>query len=400
VVGAEGETAAPPRAVPRRPTRAPRLRESRFEDYAQIAALESRFDLAVKPYDEWVHLWQGNPLYRELKTDWPIGWVLEDEDGKIVGSMGNIPLLFELAGRRILAASGRHWVAETEHRSTSILLLDRLITQPHIDLYVNTTVSSASVPAVKALGCCRVPVGIWDEVAYGITNYLGCFKCLVAGKNPLGFPLWEGSWMHLKAMRALLSKLPSHQFSKASLKNSMTGLREFDVDVIACADLDERFDNFWEDLKRNNPHMLLAVRSREFLRWHFKYAVLGNRVWIATIADGSRLIAYAIFLRTSNTRTGIKQVKLVDYQSLDGSPAMLGALVSWAFERCRSEGIHILENTGRWLEKGEFFTNAAPYRRKLPAWQYFYRINNPALGAPLSDKNAWAPSLFDGDATL
>ena len=166
------------RAVPRRARCASRLRETRFEDYHQVAALESRFNLAVKPYDEWVHLWQGNPLYRELKTDWPIGWVLEDEDGKIVGSMGNIPLLFELNGRRILAASGRHWVAETAHRSSSILLLDRLITQPQIDLYVNTTVSSVSVPPVTALGCSRMQVGIWDEVAYWITNYPGCFKSL------------------------------------------------------------------------------------------------------------------------------------------------------------------------------------------------------------------------------
>jgi hypothetical protein len=398
VIDVERELAS--RAVPRRARCASRLRETRFEDYHQVAALESRFDLAVKPYNEWVHLWQGNPLYRELKTDWPIGWVLEDEDGKIVGSMGNIPLLFELNGRRILAASGRHWVAETAHRSSSILLLDRLITQPQIDLYVNTTVSSVSVPPVTALGCSRMQVGIWDEVAYWITNYPGCFKSLVARKNPFAFPLWEGSWTQLKAMGALLSKLPSHQFSKAFSRSGGTALRDFDVEVIACSDFDERFDKFWEDLKRINPHMLLAVRSREFLRWHFKYAMLGSRVWIATIADGSRLSAYAIFSKTCNAGTGITQVKLVDYQALDGSPAMLGPFMSWALKRCRSEGIHILEHTGRWLEKGEFFENAAPYRRKLPSWQYFYRVNNPALRAALSDKNVWGPSLFDGDATL
>jgi hypothetical protein len=383
-----------------RPSRAARLREARFEDYHQIAALESRFDLGVKPYDEWVHLWQGNPLYRELKPDWPIGWVLEDENGKIVSSMGNIPLLFELNGRRILAASGRHWVAETAHRSSSILLLDRLINQPQIDLYVNTTVSSVSVPPVTALGCSRMQVGTWDEVAYWITNYLGCFKSLVTGKNPFAVPLLEQCWTHLKAMGALLSKLPSQQFPRTSTKNRMAAGRGSDVDVRACADFDDRFDIFWEDLKKNNPHTLLAVRSSEFLRWHFKHAVLGNRLWIATIEDGSRLIAYAIFFKTTNVTAGLKQVKLVDYQALDGSPALLGPIVFWALERCRSEGIHMLEHSGRWLEKGEFFEQAAPYRRKLPSWQYFYRINNPALTPTLSDKNVWAPSLFDGDATL
>ena len=388
---------APPKSVMTRPARAPRLREARFEDYHQIAALESRFDLGVKPYDEWVHLWQGNPLYRELSPDWPIGWVLEDDEGKIVGSMGNIPLSFELNGRRILAASGRHWVAETEHRSTSILLLDTLIAQPKIDLYVNTTVSSVSVPPVTALGCSRMQVGIWDEVAYWITDYIGCLKSLLTGKNPFALTFGQ-SWTHVKAVGALLSKIPSRQFSRTSIKTPVTAGR--DLEVTTCADFDDRFDIFWEDLKKSNPHTLLAVRSREFLSWHFKHAALGNRLWIATIEDGSRVIAYAIFLKTTNATTGLKQAKLVDYQALDGTQLMLGPFMSWALKRCRSEGIHILEHSGRWMEDGEFFEQAAPYRRKLPSWQYFYRVNNAALRPALSDKNAWAPSLFDGDATL
>ena len=400
MIGEERETTTRSNALARTRRRASRIREARFDDYPQIAALESRFDLAVKPYDEWAHLWQGNPLYQELKTQWPIGWVLEEEDGKIVGSMGNIPLLYELNGRRVLAASGRHWVAETEHRSASILLLDTLITQPSIDLYVNTTVSSASVPAVTALGCSRVPVGVWDEVAYWITNYQGCLKSFVAGGNPLGLRLWEGSWTHLKAIGTLFSKLPRRNFSKATLRNGVTEARQLHFAVRACADFDEDFDRFWEELKKKNPHTLLAVRSREFLRWHFKFALLRNEVWIATVADGSQLMAYAIFLKTSNARTGIKQVKLVDYQALVDSPAMIGAFVSWALARCRAEGIHILEHTGRWLEKDEFFAQAAPYRRKLASWQYFYRISDPSLRAPLSDEHTWAPALFDGDATL
>jgi hypothetical protein len=397
MIGVKGKTEFSQAPEVSKRCRAPRIREAHFDDYHQIANLESRFDLAAKPYEEWVHLWENNPLYQELKADWPIGWVLEDGQGNIVGSMGNIPLLYELDGRRILAASGRHWVAEKEYRSASILLLDRLITQPLIDLYVNTTVSAASVPSVIALGCSPMQVGIWDEVAYWITNYLGCFTTLLTGKNPLAFSFWRGSWRHLKATGTLLARVSCHQPSKQSLNDDD---RDFHADVRACADFDDRFDGFWDELKRTNPHQLLALRSRQFLRWHFKYAILANRLWIATVTDGPRLIAYGIFSKTSNTATGLKQVKLVDYQALDANPGILGILVSWALDRCRSEGIQIFEHTGRWLEKGEFFQTEAPYRRKLPSWQYFYRVNNPGLKTVLSEKNVWAPFLFDGDATL
>ena len=391
-----------------KPKRAPKLREARLEDYEQIAALESRFGLTAKPYNEWVHLWQGNPVYRELKTDWPIGWVFEDQDGKIVASVGNIPLLYELDGRRILVASSRSWVADVEHRSVSLLLLDNLIRQRQVDLFLSNTVGDKAVAAITAYGCSPIPVGIWDEVAYWITNYRGFFQSIVAMKNyrltrPFAFPSWEGSWTRLKALRARLSKPLSYPLSAAAfLKDRLakTSVREGEVEVKLCTDFDDRFDSFWEEVKRNNRHVLLAVRTREVLEWHFKYALLGNRLWIVTAVDGPRLVAYAIFEKSVNPRSGFKQVNLVDYLSLEDGTSMLEPLLAWTLRRCRSEGVHVLEHTGRWMEKGEFIETAAPYRRKLGTWSYFYHTNNPELRVLLNSRQVWTPSLFDGDATL
>ena len=399
---------APPQVSRTKPRGGSKLREARFEDYEQIAALESRFGLAVKPYNEWVHLWQGNPLYRELKTDWPIGWVVEDQDGKIVASMGNIPFLYELGGRRILVASGHSWVADVEYRSVSLLLLDNLIRQRQVDLFLSNTVGDKAVAAITAYGCSPISVGIWDEVAYWITNYRGFFQSIVAMKNyrltrPFAFPSWEGSWTRLKALRARLSKPLSYPLSAAAfLKDRLakTSVREGEVEVKLCTDFDDRFDSFWEEVKRNNRHLLLAVRTREVLEWHFKYALLGNRLWIVTAVDGPRLVAYAIFEKSVNPRSGFKQVNLVDYLSLEDGTSMLEPLLAWTLRRCRSEGVHVLEHTGRWMEKGEFIETAAPYRRKLGTWSYFYHTNNPELRVLLNSRQVWTPSLFDGDATL
>jgi len=96
----------------------------------------------------------------------------------------------------------------------------------------------------------------------------------------------------------------------------------------------------------------------------------------------------------------LKRLSLIDFQSLDGTTALLSPLLSWALKRCRDEGIHVLENVGRWLEPGELIKTAAPYQRKLPAWSYFYRASHPKLAESLRNRRAWAPSLFDGDASL
>jgi hypothetical protein len=363
-----------------------RLRAASFQDYDQIVRLESRYGLPVaKSYEEWRHLWSGNPLYRELAPDWNIGWVLEDKDHQIVGTMGNIPLLYEFEGRRILVASGRSWVAEPEYRSASLLLLDHVINQPHVDLYLNNNVTLESTAAVATFQCKPVPVGVWDQAALWITHYRGFAESFLKRKSyplakTLSYPLAAGAFL-------------KERFSK-------NGLRPGDVEVEARQSFDERFDDFWADLKRNSPRLLLAVRTREMLEWHYKYALLNNQLWIGTVTNGSRLVAYATFDRVDRPEFKLKRVRLVDFQSLDGSTALLSPLLSWAIKKCENEGVHVLENVGRWLEKGELLEMIAPHRRRLATWRYYYRANNPALTASLTDRRAWAPSLFDGDSSL
>ena len=379
---ADGSRSAESRKKARR---GPKLRETSFKDYDEIARLGVRFGFEPKSYEEWSHLWLGNPLYRELGAGWSIGWVLEDENNRIVGSMGNIPLLYEFRGRRVLAASGRGWVAEPEYRSASLLLLDYVINQRDVDLYVNNTVNVASTEPLGVFQCSRVPVGIWNESAFWITRYQSFLESFLALKNyplakPLSYPLSAALFL-----KERLTKKP---------------LGPDDVEVRACPAFDDRFDDFWVNLKRASPHQLLAVRTREMLEWHYKYALLNNRLWIATIVDGPRLVAYGIFDRMDRPGFGLKLMRLVDFQSLDGGTALLVPLLSWAVRKCRREGVHMLESIGRWLEQGELLDMIAPYRRRLSSWMYYYRANDPGLAESLRDRRAWAPTLFDGDASL
>jgi hypothetical protein len=362
-----------------------KLREASFKDHEQIASLESRYGLVSKHYDEWSHVWLGNPLYRQLRPDWSIGWVLEDPNHQVVGTMGNIPLPYEFEGRRILVASGRHWVAEPAYRSASLILLDSVVNQKNVNLFLNNTVSGRAAAAVEVFGCPHVPVGIWDESRFWITHYRGFSESFL-------------SWKNCPLAKALSYPLAAAVFLKDRLVK--TDLRETDVEVTACSGFDDRFDDFWEVLQRNNPHVLLAVRTREILEWHYKHALLDDRLWIMTVVDGPRLVAYAIFERKDKPEAGLKRVSLVDFQSFDGSTALLSPLLSRALKKCRDEGIHVLENIGRWLENGELIETVAPYRRKLSAWSYVYRANDPGLAERLKDRRVWAPSLYDGDASL
>ena len=84
-------------------------RISTLNDFARINALERRYRLGFRSYEEWSHMWVNNPVCKRM-PDLPIGWVLEDAQGEIVGSIGSVPFGFEINGRRYLAGTSSAWV--------------------------------------------------------------------------------------------------------------------------------------------------------------------------------------------------------------------------------------------------------------------------------------------------
>lgn len=383
-------------AEPKKARRRAKLRQASFEDYQQIAALESRYG-GTRSLSHWAHLWLGNPLYRELKAGWPIGWVVEDDNKQIVGTMGYIPLPYQLEGRRVIAATGRSLVVEPGYRGAALLLMDLVINHPGVDLYLNNTVGEAVAESFGTFQCERVPVGLWDEAAFWITNYWGILELFRSRQSASG----DGGEAAAYGMRRFLKPFGYRLSLGALLTDRLTkNVREEDVEIQVCAGFDDRFDEFWENVAKSNPGRLLAVLTREMLDWHFRYALDNNQLWIVTIVDGPRLVAYAIFENKEHGATPLKTVRLVDFQSLDQSTALLAPILHWALRRCRNDRIFMLQNFGRWLEKGELIDTAAPYRRRLSNWTFFYRAGNPGLAERLRDPKVWSPSLFDGEASL
>lgn len=366
--------------------RAPKIREATFEDYDQISALQVEYGRPIKGYEEWKHLWINNPAYTRSCALLPIGWVLERDD-QIVGYLGNIPLFYELAGRRLLASVAHAWVVHAQYRPYSVMLLDLYFSQKDVELFLNATVGPAGFASFAVFQSLAVPQGQWDRSAFWVTNYRGFLASWLAMKavplaKPLSYPLAVAPLVK----EALSKPVASHSCKTAELK--------------ACKEIDGRFDVFWDTLTKRNPNVLRSVRSGEILEWHFRYALRNDQAWIVTAGEGPSISAYGIFLRQDNPRFALKRIRLVDYQALDGDTAFLSPMLFWALEKCRTEGIDMLETIGFRADKSNIITRIAPYKRMLPCWLYFYKTRDRNLAEELSDGNLWDPSQFDGDASL
>ncbi len=367
----------------------PRLREARFDDYAQAAALARKFDLDTEEYPAWTNLWTDNPAYQEIHGKVPMGWVLETAEGAIAGYLGNIPLIYELEGRSLLAATTRSWVVDSAYRSYSLLLVGTFFQQPNVDLFLPTSVNSQSAMPLSVFQCARVPVGDWDRTLFWISKPQGFAesyfkkKCWV-GPRALSYPLAFG----------------------ISLRDYLRGSRfrgcGRDVAVGSSSDFDDRFDAFWLALRQVKSGILLGVRNRDALKWHFKFALLRGEAWIYTVEDHGNLVAYGVFLRQDRGLVGLKRVCLADFQCVDhrNAQGILLAILREAYDRCRRESIHMLELVGvtPFLEKAT--ASASPHQRQLPAWMYYYKTNDRVLSAKLQNASLWEPSIFDGDSSL
>jgi len=371
------------------PAKSLKLREARFEDYSDVIALESKFHLVSKSYEDWAHLWMNNPASRDTKDRFPIGWVLQNEDGAISGYLGNIPLNYQFEGTKLLAATTRSWVVDTAYRTHALLLLATYFRQTNVDLFLNTTVNSYAAQAYSAFQGVPVPVGAWDRSLFWITHYQGFTESFLRKRGtslakPLSYPFSAGVFV-------------LDQFGRRRVAKNGNRTR-----VIPCAGFDDRFDAFWEALKKKKSHLLLAVRTREVLEWHFKFALLQNAAWIYTVEGNSGPSAYAVFVRQDNPEQGLTRVRLADFQCLDAgaAPALLTAMLRAAIDRCRQESIHMLELIGLSPALEREVEGAHPRRRQLPNWMYFYKVNDRSLGERLKSPAVWEPWLFDGDSSL
>lgn len=364
----------------------PRFRQARFEDHRQITELQARYGMEVETYETWVHLWAGNPACKDF-PDWPIGWVLENEDSQVVGYVGNLPSLYELGNQRVVVTSTRGLVVDIGYRNYSLPLLSHFFNQRQVDLFLDTTVSAGALKAHEIFRAQRVPAGMWDRAFFWITNYGGFSASLLARKQ-------------VRCARGLRPPVSAGLFFRDVLEGRLLKTRRNGIEPMSCTSFDERFEDFWQKQRNTCSHRLLANRSQQMLDWHFKHPLAHDRAWVLTIGNAGGLAAYAIFLRQDNPVFSLTRMRLVDFQVLDGNTELLAPIICQALARCRQEGIHMLEAIGFAPDKQRIIDSLSPHQRALSSWRYFYKTGARELAESLKNPQVWDPSCFDGDASL
>jgi hypothetical protein len=357
------------------------MRSASLDDYPHLAALWRRNGREFLSEKEWRHRYIANPAYINAAKGWPIGWVLES-GGDVVGFMGNVPFIYHFMGRPLVAAAATSWLVDQPFRGYAALFADHFLNQETAEICLGTRASAEASQVMSTFGASRVPVGQWDRVGIWITDYAGFASGWMARR---GIPLPVGRAITLPIWMSDLVR----RITAAPDDNGVTSLTGFD----------DRFDVFWEQLKQENPDVLLLDRSSRALEWQFRSAIDQRQLWVETVSKDSRLVAYGIFRHYKDPRPGSSRVVFVDFQALRGHDHQLSHVLSSALKRGRTERLGSLHVIGLCLGKNGL-AEAAPYIYKRDAWTFFFKARNEELARLLIDPAHWAPSSLDGNTSV
>ena len=361
---------------------APLLRVARFADYPDIQRLESTFFDDSLPPAQRRSLFVDNPLWPRLRDTWPIGWVLEDDRGRIVGAVNNIPSAYRLGTEELLCGNGHCWAVLPAYRGYAAMLMDEYFCQPDPDLLVSAKVGADAAPVWGAYAT-RVPVGDWASAAYAITRYRPFAR---AGLVRKGLP------------GALAPPVAAALRIKDTLTPGDLPADPPSVDFRELDGFDERFDAFWDELRERHPGTLLGVRDAAALRWHYGIPLRAGRLWVTAALRGGRIRAYCV-LKQHHRPPDVSSLKLVDYQTLEPDTDLLPGIVRLAKRRAAAERCAFLEHHGCGLPKMRAFERIARYRAVKPSWSFFYYTEDSQLAKRLAEPDVWDPSEFDGDSS-
>lgn len=367
------------------------IREASYSDCEAVGALKRRNGLSVKwSTDRWIGLWQENPAMLQNPA-MPIGWVLEQE-GRVVGYLGNIPMYYQFKGRRLLAAAARGFAVDAEHRGQSLRLAAAFFSQKDVALLLNT---SANVPSGSVFKLCKaekIPYPDYDKALFWVVNARG----------------FASSVLRMRGFGAALAAIAGAMLAPAVYIEGLWRQRgplghatAYEMSVLDPHSVGEEFDEFWQRTLAERSQCLLAERSAGALRWHFGHrGAATRRAKFVCAWHAGKLVGYVVLTREDSEGIGLMRSRIADLMAEKDAPDIIDALLNAAYLQACAEGSHILELVGFPERIRKHFVDGRAFERTLPSWQFWYKAVAPGLSDDLKCQDAWYGSSYDGDASL
>lgn len=362
---------------PAKPTSVAQVQPALFADAEAIGEIHKRNGLGEFDASAWRSIWESYPFAADFR-DIPIGWVLETSTGALVGTIGNVHMLYELDGRRLRAAIATAWAVDAEHRGRALHLTTAFFKQKGPELLINGSASPTASKVLTGLQIPRIPIPDYNSPCFWAANPSAFAKAVLVRR---GLP--AAAFLAYPAGFALLVRDILRRSGRGKLTGPVRRLRAFD----------DQFNSLWQRIAAGPPR-LRAVRTRAVLDWRFQTDLETGRTVVLSAESGSQRTGYLILSRRPGSDLGMSLYDVADFQAAGDDPAVYRDLLLAAIQLARDEGVDAVKfMTGTPAKRAPALA-LRPYMYQLPFWQLYYRAS-PELRSVLGAAEAWDFSVFD-----
>jgi amino acid adenylation domain-containing protein len=374
------------------------------------------------------HRWLENPFRTDLD---PFGWVLEAENGKILGFHGLVPIPLWLGGRSCHAVSPTTWATEPGHGKAGLSLLSTYMNWGTERFLLNTTANAitSAMHESGAFGMKRIPLADFDQRLVWVRDFKSLLRWKAAQPDAPALLHHNISGAPIRAIMALAAPfaIGFAGGGRAALRAGLRGMkiqfpcRPLPVEQVSA--FGAEFDRLWNRLKHR--YAVTMERSAALLNWRHRNTprLLGPSFALACRDAGGELLGYVALREPINMAPG--HVIMTDLFYDQDNPDVLGNLMNAAFAFAASRSASVFEVFGFHPALNKILLSQHPYllRRSLlerlgrDGWlgtilaaldrrgrdassaTYWYRAPTAELDA-ICSQGTWWPSGIDGDLNL
>jgi hypothetical protein len=295
-------------------------------------------------FDIW---WTSNPAFT---SQVPKGWILENET-KIVGFIGNIPVKFLIRGQESIAAAAVLWYVDPSIRGLfSIRLFNEYLNQKNISLYLFDTRNDNLKRILHKYMFEEIKLPASQTEYFIIINRKINRKNVVAMAR--GF-IFLGKISGVNDMWELLKRsgtfLRVYLFKGPGIRSGIPPGEKNNISL--CTTWDDSFARIWEP--HQNINEITLSRDPKTLNWlYFTFIKPPNqRILIQSRRSGDNSLAgYLVFdiFRKKPSDAGIMQ--LMDMCIENNDPHTLESLLAFAVEFGKQDNSALL---GLWANNEE-----------------------------------------------
>lgn len=336
----------------------------------------------------WAGRGQDNPALKIHHDDVARGWVLED-DGKMVGFFGNLPLAGTHRGKPVRIACASAWGIHPDYRDHTEDMCRAYFEQPNVDLLMVTSAIKPTARRFEQFDGAPIPQPGLAEIPYWIVDAWGFLRA--------GFRK-KGQGKTMAWVMGLLASVP------LDFTMRMRGRRPYGsinhITPVKLNGIDDAFDDLWKRKQRELNDRVVATRDATALKWCFGLGSNNDETRLIRYDKDGVLLGYVAVVLETVSDIGLKRLKIADVLIEKDDPDIAKALFAAAYEYGIAKRCHVVEMIGLPPSLRRLIDKHKPFSRPMATQPFYCKVVNPKLADTAADPEGWYITAFDGDTVI